>query len=191
MRESAKGLSLSGLLAGLLAGLALLLGTVGCSSAPAVGEVASQLERQLPGAEFEREFHLRLGRLTLGMVRGLAGWAMPDEDEDLEMLRAVRRIDIGTYRVVSLPSLDDLTLPRRLVAALERSGWSLMVRTRQDGESIWLFVRQDGEGVIRSLYVVALDEVELTMVSLEGRLDRILAEAIADDPSGFAASFGS
>lgn len=54
-----------------------------------------------------------------------------------------------------------------------------------------MFMRQDDQGGIRNIYVLALDEVELTMVSLEGRLDRLLATAIADDPGGFAASMAS
>lgn len=182
----------AGLLTGRLAlGVFLLVGAVGCKSAPPVEQVKAELERQLPGAEFDREFRLRLGRFTLGMARSLAEWALPEEDEDLELLRHVRRIDVGSYRVVSLPPLDDLAPPAPLIGALERSGWSLMVSTRDDGEWIWLFVRQDEAGVIRSLYVVALDEVELTMVSLEGRLDRLVAEAIADDPAGFANALGS
>lgn len=169
----------------------LLAGSLGCRSAPPVGTVMARLEAELPGAEFEREFHLRLGRLSLGLVKRIADWGLSEDDEDLMMLRRVSHIDIGSYRVVSLPPLDDLRLPPDLLRALDRSGWRLMLRTRDRGECVWLFVREDPSGAIRSLYVVALDEVELTMVSLEGRLDQVLAEAIAADAAGFAATLGS
>jgi hypothetical protein len=33
--------------------------------------------------------------------------------------------------------------------------------------------------------------MELTMVAVDGRLDKIIASAIADDPDGFIAGLGS
>lgn len=162
----------------------------GCRDAPAVSSVRWQLEQQIPGAKFEREFHIRLGRLSLGLVKGLTGWVLED-DEIRSMLRAVKRVDVGTYRVVALPPLSEIETPRGLQRKLDESGWTLLVRQRNEDEHTWVFLRHDDGGAIRNLYVIALDEVELTMVSLEGRFDELLAEAIADDPSGFAAGLGS
>ena len=162
----------------------------GCKDAPAVSSVRWQLERQIPGAEFEREFHIRLGRMSLGLVKGIAGWAIEDE-AGRSMLKAVKRVDVGTYRVVSLPPLDQIEAPRGLANKLGDSDWSLLVRQQDVDEHVWVFMRNDPEGAIRNVYVIALDEVELTMVSLEGRLDEVLVEMIADDPGGFAYGLGS
>ena len=164
---------------------------VACKDSPAVSTVRAQLEREIPGAEFEKEFHLRLGGMSLGLGKKLAGWALADDEELSQLMKSVKRVDIGTYRVVSLPPLEQVEPPSGLMSTLGRSGWSLMLRSQDDGERIWIFVRQDEEGGLRNIYVVSLDEVELTMVSLEGRLDELLADAIAGDPGGFLASVGS
>ena len=162
-----------------------------CKDSPAVSSVRWQLEEQIAGAEFEPEFHLRLGHFSLGVTKKLAGWALADDEELSELMKSVKRIDIGTYRVVSLPPLDQIEPPSSLMDRLDRSGWSLVVRSQSEDERIWMFMRQDDEGGIRNIYVVALDQAELTMVSLEGRLDELLTEAIAEDPGGFAASLAS
>jgi len=170
--------------------LACLPLLVGCKDAPAVSSVRWQLEQQIPGAEFEREFHIRLGRMSLGLVKGLAGWALEDE-AGKSMLRAVKRVDVGTYRVVALPPLEQIKAPHSLQTKLGDSGWNLLVREQSEDERVWVFVRNDPQGAIRNVYVIALDETELTMVSLEGRLDEVLVELIAEDAGGFALGLGS
>ena len=169
--------------------LALSLGA--CKSSPTVSDLRWQLEEQIPGAEFEKEFHLRLGGLSLGLGKKLAGWAMADDEELAGLMKAVKRVEIGSYRVVSLPPLEQVELPASLMNRLGKSGWSLVVRVQDESERVWMFMRQDGKGGIRNIFVVALDEVELTMVSVEGRLDELLADAIAADPVGFATGMGS
>jgi hypothetical protein len=162
---------------------------VGCKDAPSVGTVRRELEQQIPGAEFEHDFQVSLGRVTLGMVKGVAKLAL-EEDEGEAAMRHIKRVDVGVYSVVSLPPLDEIRAPRSLAKGLDGSGWSLTVQVRDEFERVWVFTRQDSAGGIRNIYVVALDEAELTMVSLEGRLDRMLADLVAEDPDGFISGLG-
>jgi hypothetical protein len=164
--------------------------TTGCKDSPAVSTVRAGLEQQIPGAEFEREFHIRLGRMSMGLAKQVAKFGLDEEDAELEMLRAIKRVDVGTYRVVSLPPIDDLELPPGLVRQLSASGWEVLLREQSEGERIWVFLRAGEKGSLSSVYVIVLDEVELTMVAVEGRLDKLIASAIADDPDGFISSLG-
>ena len=43
-------------------------------------------------------------------------------------------------------------------------------------------MRSDPDGSFRNLFVVSLERDELTLVRVDGRLDRVLAEAMAKDP---------
>ena len=179
----------------ILARLALVLLTLGlgtaCKESPSVGTVRAELERQIPGAEFEREFHLKLGGVSLGLAKKLARLGLDGDDPELDMLRAVKRVDIGSYRVVSLPPIDQLDTPPGLIRQLSAEGWDLLVREQSEGERTWVFLRSGEKGSISSVYVIVLDEIELTMVAVDGRLDEIIAKAIADDPDGFISVFGS
>ena len=161
--------------------LALALG--GCGESPSVEQVRWEIERRVPEARFEREEHVRLGRVTLGLLKSLVRM-VPGKVEGQEMLTSVDRIEVSTYRVASLPedferrALDDTRFEKELA----RSGWSLFVRAREEDNQSLMFLRSDRAGALRSLFVVDLDGSELTLVRLDGHLDRAFAEAVADDP---------
>ncbi|HTQ79311.1 MAG TPA: DUF4252 domain-containing protein [Thermoanaerobaculia bacterium] len=171
-------------LLGLLGAAALL---TACSSTPSTDEVRWAIERQLPGARFERQDHLHLGRFTFGLVRWIAGFDHePGDQKDLEILRAISGVEVATYKVRSLPPLDSLKLPENLEHRLHEAGWNTMVRSGQKDEQAWILYRGDSMDAIRDLYIVSLDQKELALVRVSGRLDRVIARAMADEPKKLA-----
>lgn len=169
----------SALLLTLLSCATIWLG--GCRDAPSAGALRFEIERQLPGVELERESHIRLGRFTMGLAKKIARLADDEDDEDLRVISHIKRVDVATYRVVSRPA-GPLELPADFEARLARKGWETTLRAREDGEQTWVLFRSDPKGAIRSLYVVAFDSHELSVIQVEGRLDRLIAQALADDP---------
>ena len=166
--------------------LAAALG--GCAGSPSIDQVRWEVERQVPGLRLEPETRVRLGRLTLGLVRRLAAL---DDDPEAAILGDIRRIDVAVYRVHGRP--DFAALPDRdtLQSRLGRHGWSVVVKTREADERTWVFTRDDGSGSIAGLFVVGLDGEELALVHLDGRLDRLFAEKIASDPGRAARTFAA
>ncbi|HEX9942981.1 MAG TPA: hypothetical protein VGG03_13260 [Thermoanaerobaculia bacterium] len=153
----------------------------GCGGPPSVSQVRWEIERRFPQARFETEAHIRLGRISLGLVRGLVRM-VPGKVEGQEFLNEVHRIEVATYRVRSLPDLDGVEKGLRFEDRLARAGWSMAIRTRDEDSRTWMFVRASQDGSMRNLFLVALDGDELTLVRVDGRLDRALAEAMADHP---------
>lgn len=162
----------------------LALPLVGCGAPPSVDQVTGEIRRWMPGARFEREEHVRLGRIKLGLVKGLL--RMVDDDEDPEsraVLREVDRVEVATYRVYDLPDTSGLRQKAPgFERQLSRAGWSLTVKAQEDNSPSWLFTRSNDQGGLKNLLVVDLDDHELTVVRVDGRIDRILAEAIAERP---------
>ena len=66
-----------------------------------------------------------------------------------------------------------------------------MLRERDDDDNTWVFLRQRQDGSTRGILVIELDDSELSIVGVEGRIDDILAEAIANEPGEFSGLFGS
>lgn len=162
----------------------LALPLAGCGAPPSTDQVTMEIQRWLPGARFEREEHVRLGRIKLGLVKGILRMVDDNDKEDAgAILREVNRLEVATYRVRHLP---DTTGLREKAPGFERqlarSGWSLTVKAQEDNNPTWLFTRSDGRGGLRNLLVVDLDGEELTVVRMDGRLDRALAEAVAERP---------
>lgn len=157
---------------------ALLVG--GCKDTPSAAELEFEIERQIPGALLERESHIHLGRVAMSLAKKIVRWATDEDEDDLRMIRHIRRVCVTTYRVHSLPAANLDT--RRLEERLARRGWEAVVKQRDGNERTWIFTRSDADGSIGNLYVVELDGSELTVVDLAGRIDRVMAEAFADDP---------
>ena len=167
---------------------ALLLG--GCVESSMVARTRFELEQGLPQASFERAHAFHLNRLSTAMLKPVTLWALGEEGEDLDLLRAIRRVDVAVYEVLSFPDSirgDELSAMDR---RLGKAGWTRMLRSRESDEVTWIYSRESRSGGIRDLFVISVDGVEMVMVRVGGKLDRVLADLIADDPGGFGASLG-
>ncbi len=179
----------------LLALLALAgLATAGCWRGPGPEPIRRAVEEQVPGAHFDRDVHVRLGRMTTGLARWVANRALDEDDaDDAEakvVINAVRRVEVAVYTNRSRlddDSVDGVTMPSSLRRMLGREGWVVMTEARDAGSMAWVLVNQDsqsGSPEIRGIYVVSLDSDELSIVRLEGRFDEAFAKIFADDPYG-------
>jgi len=169
---------------------AAVLALAACAGPPSAEEVRGEIERQIPGARFEREEHLRLGRFSLGLVRWLASFDHDKEDEkDRALLYAISGVEVATYKVRSLPSPETLHLPEGFERRLREHGWKTLVRNEEKSDHAWIFYRGAGGAhpeVIRDLYIVSLDASELALVRVSGNLDKLMAEAMAQEPKKVA-----
>jgi|GEM_PF-1165761 len=172
----------------------LALATAGCWETPGPEPIRRAVEREVPGTRFDRDVHVRLGRMTTGLARWIANRALDDEDaDDAEakvMINAVRRIEVAVYTNRSnLPaaSYENVTMPPALRKMLAREGWVVMAEARDPGSTAWVLIDQSAQGgaaEIRGIYVVSLDADELAIVRLEGHFDEAFAKIFADDPHG-------
>lgn len=167
---------------------------------PEASRVRRAFEAEAPGLELEREVGFKVGRLSLAIARPLVaaalgepepeGDAAGDEGRSLasSLLRGLRRVELGVYTVSGAgdeAGRRDRELPRFLERRFSRDDWSQLVRARDEAGTSWVYLRHRGDR-LRSIQVVAFDGSELVMVRLDGRLDRMLAEAVAARSGGFA-----
>lgn len=154
----------------------------GCGGAPSVEAVRWELQHRFPHARFEREEHVHLGRFSMAFVHGILRM-VPDTEEARNIVNPIHSIDMATYKVHDLPDLDRLTAETGFERQLAREGWSTTVKAKDaDGSRTWLFTRADAAGSLRNLFVVSLENDELTLVRIDGRLDSAFAAAIAEHP---------
>lgn len=172
----------------LLAGAAVALVAGGCWHSPGVERVAWAVQSQIPGAAFDRETHVRLGRLSTGFARWVVNLALDENDpEDRQakaIVNAVHRVEVGVYEnrgQAPEGALEAVAMPRSLSRMLAEEGWQVMLDSHDDGQRAWVLAHQD-ERAIDSLYVVSLDSEELSVVRLEGRFDEAFAKALAQRP---------
>jgi hypothetical protein len=175
--------------------IVLALGALatGCAAGgPSVDTVRWEIERRIPEARFEPEEHIRLGRLSMGLIHGILRM-VPDSDVDKgrQIVNEVHSIEVATYKVKSLPSLDGLGQETAFERDLARAGWTVAVRTREADGRTWIFLHNGEDGGLNHLFVVSLDKAELTLVRVDGRLDRAFAAAVAEHPQKMAKQIGA
>ena len=153
----------------------------GCLWTPELSSIQREIERQLPGARFEKDVRLSLGPLSLGMARFATGFipqgVAPEAREAHEYLQEVRRVQVALYRTLTLPPLQEVRLPEPLKTRIVRDGWHLAVKKQSAVELVWVLTRED-MGLVRDIYVVVLDRQHLVLVRVEGRMDQLLAKAM-------------
>jgi hypothetical protein len=173
----------SGPAAILLAAWAAVGGGCASSTAPRAAAVAAALEAADPGCDLSREEGLSLSRLELSALRALLRLAGDEEGEAAGILGSLERVEVASYRLDGGAACAAEPPIAAVAAELDRAGWWPMVVERDGVGGSWVFARGDAGGELAGLYVIALDGGALEVVRLEGRIDRLLAEAVRDDPA--------
>jgi hypothetical protein len=172
----------------LVAGLAALT-SPGCFWSSELAGVRHDLERQLPGAAFDKNVELSFGPVLLTFAR-VASSIIPGAREARPYLRGVSRVQVGVYEA-HFDSIEDLHMPQQLESLLD-DGWETAVRVRDDREAVWLLYHPDGDRV-KEIFVVVLNDDELVLVKARGHLERLVAAAMEESHGrrGFLKDFDS
>ena len=161
--------------------LVLVSSTTGCLWAPELSQIQREIERQLPGSSFEKEVRLSLGPLSLGMARFVTrvipASYVPEAGEAHDYLQEVRRVQIALYRTLALPELHAVRMPEPLRVLLEDPSWHLAIKKQKLDELTWVLTRTE-QGLVRDIYVVLLDDEQLAVIRVEGRMDQLVAKAV-------------
>ena len=150
----------------------------GCLWAPELDGVRKDLERQLPGSSFHREFALSVGPITLGFARMITRF-VPDAAEAREYLQDVRNVKVAIYDVKNLPDDPDLRMPKKLESLLENEGWEIAAKVNQDSDNVWVLYRTEDDS-IKDLYAVVLSDDELVLVRAHGNIDQLAVKAMRE-----------
>jgi hypothetical protein len=160
---------------------ALLPAVTGCLWTPELSEIQREIERQLPGARFEKDVRINLGPLSLGLARFATGFIpadmAPEAHEAHDYLQEVRRVQVALYRTLELPPLHKVRLPQHLEDRIRDEGWHLAVKKQQPTELVWVLTQEE-KGLVRDIYVILLNTDNLALVRVQGRMDQLLAKAM-------------
>jgi hypothetical protein len=158
---------------------ALSLSVSGCLWAPDLDRIRKDIEKQIPGAAFDREIALSLGPVALTLARCALSFA-PDAREAGGYVRDIRSVGVAVYTARNLPADFDVRLPKALENLVAKEGWEIAVKTRENGEAVWVLCKEDG-GSVGGIYVVALNDEELVLVRAQGKLEELLKRAIREN----------
>ena len=140
----------------------------------------------MPGTHLEHQMQLKLGRLSLAMLKGIAGAAIgddPDARTALAAVKGIKRFELATYEVHGTAG-ETLTL--RLEAWFGKRGWQPMVRVRGEEDLVWVLYRER-DARMRNLWMVFLDGEELAVIRIDGNLNDMVSAVLELALSGIDA----
>jgi hypothetical protein len=159
---------------------ALSLMASGCLWAPDLDAIRKDIEKQIPGAAFDREIALSLGPVSLAVAR-FALFFTPEAREAAGYVGEIRSVGVAVYTARHLPADFDLRLPGALESMVAGGGWEIVVKTRERDQAVWVLCKEDG-GSVGGVYIVALDEEELVLVRAEGKFEDVVKRAMRENP---------
>lgn len=147
----------------------------GCITSPDLEDVPGIFSQELKPARLETKVRLELGPGLLSLAK--FGINLTDSQAK-EYLSNIRKIELGVYEVSGLPSLNKVwkKVSRRMV----QGGWQILVKSRENTNISLIFYRLKRKG-IGWLYLINLDQTELVLVKVEGRLERLIEKALQED----------
>jgi len=133
---------------------------------------------ELGEAEVETEFQLQVGSGLLSLGKFAASVADVDRNT-MEYLRDIRNVQVGVYKLYDIDRNKPLKIPDRIAKNLARKGYEPIIKTKEKNSATWIFTKMRGKR-LESLYVISLEQHELVLVEVKGRLERILQKAIRE-----------
>lgn len=109
--------------------------------------------------------------LTAPMLRLVAAFA---GEGDPELAALVEGLEAVRVRSAELAEGDREAVRSRIRAAgrwLDEQGWAPMVKMREGGDEVLIYSRLAADGAVEGMTVVAIEDGEVTVVNLVGRVD--------------------
>ncbi len=162
----------------------ILLSSTGCMfHTPGLAKQRQALERQIPGASFDRTIGLKFGRMSLGLARSIARASLDDSGDEesrqaIALLRKIKGVQVGVYRTLELPPIDTRSFRLPSDDQLRGDGWYVAAEVRGEDHVAWALAKNDARGMVRQIQVGALDEDELVLVRIRGNVQEMLDELV-------------
>ncbi len=136
-------------------------------------------------SEFEKEFEFSFGNVTIGMAEIALTFADTDEPID-EMLSEINSVQVGIYNRTSnekiKSSFEELKF---LTKKMKKAGWDCIVRSIDNSELAAVFVRVHNDE-LNQLFVIAINDDEIILAEILGRLHKVIEIAIREKGLDFA-----
>ena len=162
--------------------LLLLLGITiiwssGCTTNE-FNDVQHAIEKQIQPAKTKTHLKLNLGPVLLFPVKTIVN-LIDTEDEASPYLDEIMKVQVGVYKIKKTNQPAELKIPDTVKKVLLESGWEIFIRVREKNEMVECYYKQKSEDII-GIYTIVLDDDNLIIAEVRGRLDRIIEKAVQE-----------
>ena len=153
----------------------IVMWSSGCTTKE-FNEVEHAIENQIQPAKTKTNLKLSLGPVLLFPVKIIAN-LVDREDEASPYLDEIMKVQVGVYKIKNTDGSAQLKIPKNVEEELNKSGWEIFIRVREKNDMVELYYREKSEDII-GIYAIVLNNEDLVIAEVGGRIDRIIEKAI-------------
>lgn len=127
--------------------------------------------------DFDRQVEFSIGPVGFFLASQFVKFSDTEENIDA-ILSKVNNIHIGIYDRLSSFSKPSLSLLRSITNSIVKGNWKSLVKSIDGNEIVGVFIKDSNPNEIEEVFIVSLNDDELVLVKLQGKLGRIIENII-------------
>ncbi len=130
--------------------------------------------------QYKTDYEFSLGSVSLTMIQGIVQLS-DNDDEAAAMLANISNVQVGIYKNEEI-NIGKQSPPnhREIIRRMENNGWQYIVKSFSPGKVSLIFVGTKSTDKIEDIFIINLENHELAMVEVHGKLDELIGKAIRD-----------
>lgn len=140
-------------------------------------QTRNEIFDSLNDCTIRKDLEFKIGHGLLIPVKMTSGFLHIDP-EAREILNKIFHVQVGIYQ---LENRNDLShpFPKSLEKRLLALGFQPIIKARSKEDNVWVFVKSRGQR-LRGMYIISLDDEELALVEIEGKLGELIEDAVRE-----------
>lgn len=160
-----------------LSGILILL-FAGCMPSNEFNYIERAIRKQIYPAKIKTKFKFSFGPISLSTIKTVVNFT-DASDEAISYLAEIKKVQVGVYEIRNVDRSSQLRIPPDAEKKLNELGWEIFIRVKEKNEHVDLFYKQINK-YISSMYVIVVEDDELVIVEVKGKLDRLIEKAIQE-----------
>ena len=155
----------------------VLVFCTGCLTSSEFNFVERTIMEEIKPVEVRTNFKFSFGPISLSTASAFISLANDEARKVGQYLHEISKCQVGIYEIDRSDRSADLKIPRNVENKLSELGWEIFVRVKEKDANINLFYKLVNEEIC-SLYAIVLENDEMFIVEVRGRLGKIIEDAI-------------
>ncbi len=142
-------------------------------------EIKNKIMGNMSG-DFETDVQFSVGPALLTVSSWFVSLSDDNEYAD-EMIREISSVQVGVYnRVKGSRIKADFSVLQSINDEMTAKGWKYIIRSVENDEITAIYLSANPEEMLKQMYIINLNDEELTIVEVNGDLKKIIEYAIEE-----------
>ena len=129
--------------------------------------------------QFHKDIEFSIGSVGLSLASAIVDFS--DDNDAREIIKNLSKVQIGVYKNTEPISRQAaIEIINKIDDRLRNKGWNYLVKSYDKREVSSVYIKQSDGDKLCEMFVVNLNDDELVIVDIKGRLERILTSVIRD-----------